>query len=655
MASLTFLGGPTCDFPAGITGFDLAKAAPHSLGKNAIAMKLNGDLVDLHTVITEDATVEFFTRESPEGLSLIRHTCSHVLAEAVQKLYPCTKLTIGPSIKDGFYYDFYCGSGSFTIEQLPVIEEAMREIISRDKPLVRQTVSREEAIEIFRDKGEDFKVKLVSDIPVDQSVKIYHQGDWYDLCQGPHVTSVGQVGQHFKLTKVSGAYWRGDSSNPMLSRIYGTAWATEDDLKDHMRALERAEKCDHRRLGTELDLFHCQEEGPGVVFWHRKGWTIFQVITDYLRRRLGRDYEEVSTPQVLNKSLWEASGHLEWYRDNMFSVESMEDKEENDHCFVLKPMNCPGHLQLFKHRLRSYRDLPMRLAEFGVVHRDEPSGAMHGLMRVRGFTQDDAHIFCTKQQMFEECLKLHELVLSIYKDFGFTGITVKLSTRPEKRIGSDESWDRAEQIMTEVFQEVSKGSVDDLRFAIQPGEGAFYGPKFEYTLTDALGREWQCGTIQIDFNLPNRFGVSYVDADGVRKEPVLIHRAVFGSVERFIGILIEHYGGNFPLWLAPVQVVIAGLTPDVTPYVQEIAERCIKAKLRIETDTRNETISYKVREHHFKKIPVVFVVGRREVENRSVSIRRLGQSERETTSLDEAIKGLSEQAFPPDLMRDTTV
>src|SRR5437879_5129421 len=500
----------------------------------------------------------------------------------------------------------------------------MREIIARDKPFTKEVWDREKTKKVFRDKGEGFKVELIDAIPEDQSLKIYKQGEWFDLCRGPHMTSTGKVGSAFKLMKVAGAYWRGDSNNPMLTRIYGTAFAKQEELDAYLKQIEEAEKRDHRRLGRELDLFHFQEEGPGVVFWHPKGLAIFQALIAYMRRRLAGEYSEVNAPQILDKALWETSGHWDWYRENMFAAQSAGDEAEDKRWFALKPMNCPGHVQIFKHGLKSYRDLPLRLAEFGVVHRYEPSGAMHGLMRVRGFTQDDAHIFCTEEQLAEECLKINDLILSVYSDFGFTGdLMVKLSTRPEKRVGTDEMWDHAERVMATVLSQIeAQGHNGRIKTAINPGEGAFYGPKFEYVLRDAIGRDWQCGTTQVDFNLPERFGAFYIDADGSKKAPVMVHRAICGSMERFIGILIEHFAGNFPLWLAPVQAVVTTITSEGDEYAKVVAAAARRAGLRVELDLRNEKINYKVREHSLAKIPALLVVGKKEAEAHSVSIRR---------------------------------
>ncbi len=650
MISLTFPDGAARSYPAGTSGADIAAAISKSLAKKAVAVTLDGALADLAEPIAADAKIEIVTRDDPRALELIRHDCSHVMAEAVQELWPGTQVTIGPVIENGFYYDF-ARNAPFTTEDLPVIEAKMREIIARDRPFTKEVWSRDEAKRVFAAKGEAYKVELVDAIPADQDVKIYKQGEWFDLCRGPHMPSTGRIGGAFKLMKVAGAYWRGDSNNPMLTRIYGTAWHDEKALAAYLHRLEEAEKRDHRRLGREMDLFHFQEEGPGTVFWHPKGWTLFQELVAYMRRRLKADYDEVNAPQVLDHSLWETSGHWGWYKENMFKVQSAGDETKDERIFALKPMNCPGHVQIFKHGLKSYRDLPMRLAEFGAVHRYEPSGALHGLMRVRGFTQDDAHIFCTEEQMAAECLKINDLILSTYADFGFGEIIVKLSTRPEKRVGSDAVWDHAEEVMMRVLKEIEEASGGRIKTGILPGEGAFYGPKFEYTLSDAIGREWQCGTTQVDFNLPERFGAFYVDADGQKKTPVMIHRAICGSMERFTGILIEHFAGHFPLWLAPAQVVVATITSDADDYAGEVVAALKAAGLRAEVDLRNEKINLKVREHSLAKVPVLLVAGKKEAAERTLSIRRLGSSAQTSGSLDEVVAALVAEATPPDIRR----
>ncbi|AFL52019.1 threonyl-tRNA synthetase [Sinorhizobium fredii] len=647
--SLTFPDGSVREFAAGTTGRYVAESISKSLAKKAVAIALDGELRDLSDPVA-GGKIEIVTREDKRALELIRHDAAHVMAEAVQELWPGTQVTIGPVIDNGFYYDF-AKNEPFTPDDLPVIEKKMKEIIARNQPFTKEIWSRDKAKEVFAAKGESYKVELVDAIPEGQDLKIYYQGDWFDLCRGPHMASTGQIGTAFKLMKVAGAYWRGDSNNPMLTRIYGTAWHTQEELDQYLHVLAEAEKRDHRRLGREMDLFHFQEEGPGVVFWHGKGWRIFQSLVAYMRRRLEVDYQEVNAPQVLDKSLWETSGHWGWYRDNMFKVTVAGDETDDDRVFALKPMNCPGHIQIFKHGLKSYRELPVRMAEFGAVHRYEPSGALHGLMRVRGFTQDDAHIFCTDEQMAAECLKINDLILSVYDDFGFKEIVVKLSTRPDKRVGSDALWDRAEAVMTDVLNTIEAQSEGRIKTGILPGEGAFYGPKFEYTLRDAIGREWQCGTTQVDFNLPERFGAFYIDKDSEKRQPVMIHRAICGSMERFLGILLENYAGHMPLWISPLQVVVATITSDADDYGREVAARLREAGLTVETDFRNEKINYKVREHSVTKVPVIVVCGKREAEERSVNIRRLGSQAQTAMTLEEAVATLSSEAMAPDLKR----
>ena len=650
MITLTFPDGAARQFPPSVTGLEIAKGISPSLAKRTVAMAIDGAVQDLADPIERDARIEFLGRDDPRALELIRHDAAHVLAEAVQELHPGTQVTIGPVIENGFFYDF-ARNEPFTPADFPAIEAKMREIIARDAPFTKEVWSREQAKQFFRDKGEMFKVELVDAIPDGESVKMYAQGAWKDLCRGPHMTSVGKIGDAFKLTKVAGAYWRGDHRNPMLTRIYATAFAKREELDAHLHQLEEAEKRDHRRIGREMDLFHFQEEGPGVVFWHGKGWTMFQQLVAYMRRRLAADYEEVNAPQLLDKSLWETSGHWGWYKENMFAATSAGEHTEDKRVFALKPMNCPGHIQIFKHGLKSYRDLPIRMAEFGAVHRYEPSGALHGLMRVRGFTQDDAHIFCTDAMMAAECLKINELILTTYADFGFESFTVKLSTRPEKRVGGDELWDRAETVMTGVLERIARESGGKIKIGFNPGEGAFYGPKFEYTLRDAIGRDWQCGTTQIDFNLPERFGAFYIDANGEKTTPVMIHRAICGSMERFLGILIENFAGHFPLWLAPEQVVVCPITSEADGYAQEVVAAAFARGLRARADLRNEKISYKVREHSLAKVPVILAVGKREAEARQVSVRRLGSPAQTTMGLEEALAALGAEATPPDLVR----
>lgn len=649
--NLTFPDGARRDYPNGITGFDIAKGISPSLAKRTVAMALDGALADLSDPIEKDARIEFVSRDDPRALELIRHDAAHVLAEAVQELWPGTQVTIGPVIENGFYYDF-ARNEPFTPDDLPVIEKKMKEIIARDKPFTKEVWSREQTKKVFADKGEYFKVELVDAIPEDQQIKIYKQGDWFDLCRGPHMTSVGKVGNAFKLMRVAGAYWRGDSNNPMLSRIYGTAFAKQEDLDAYLKQMEEAEKRDHRKLGREMDLFHFQEEGPGTVFWHANGWTIFQEIIAYMRRRLKGDYQEVNAPQMLDKSLWETSGHWQWYRESMFAAQSAGDEAEDKRWFAIKPMNCPGHVQIYKHGLKSYRELPIRLAEFGIVHRYEASGAMHGLLRVRAFTQDDAHIFCTEDQLAEECLKINDLILSTYADFGFEGdLVVKLSTRPEKRVGTDAAWDHAEGVMRNVLARIAKDN-NRIKTAVNPGEGAFYGPKFEYVLRDAIGRDWQCGTTQVDFNLPERFEAFYIAPDGSKQTPVMVHRAICGSLERFLGVVLEHYAGHLPLWLAPKQAVVCTITQDADAYAADVMAAARKAGLRADADLRNEKINYKVREHSLAKVPVLLVVGKKEAETRQVSIRRLGSDKSQVMSLDDALKLLTDEALPPDVKRE---
>jgi len=652
---LIFPDGAERKFPAGTAGADIAASISKSLAKKAVAFSLDGKLYDLadapRTPGGKALPFALLTREDPRALELIRHDCAHVLAEAVQELFPGTQVTIGPVIENGFYYDF-ARNKPFTLEELPLIEKKMREIIARNKPFTKQVWPREKAKQVFADKGENYKVELVDAIPEGEDVKIYAQGDWFDLCRGPHMTSTGQIGNAFKLMKVAGAYWRGDSNNPMLTRIYGTAFATEKELKAYLTMLEEAEKRDHRRLGREMDLFHFQEEGPGVVFWHARGWKMFQNLVSYMRRRLDEhDYMEVNAPQVLDKSLWETSGHWGWYRDNMFKVTPAGDDTDDNRLYALKPMNCPGHVQIFKHGLKSYRDLPIKMAEFGAVHRYEPSGSLHGLMRVRGFTQDDAHIFCLPEQLADECLAINDLILSTYADFGFNEITVKLSTRPEKRVGSDALWDKAEGIMSDVLKQIEERAHGKIKTSILPGEGAFYGPKFEYTLRDAIGREWQCGTTQVDFNLPERFGAFYIDKDSEKQRPVMIHRAICGSMERFLGILIENFAGHLPLWFAPSQVVVATITSDADDYAKKAVKMLKEAGLSASADLRNEKISYKIREHSLQKVPVILVCGKHEAEEGTVNIRRLGSKEQEERRLSEVVANLAQEATPPDIAR----
>src|SRR6266496_2259187 len=642
MVALTFPDGARREYPKGTTGLDIAKGISPSLAKRTVAMALDGELTDLSDPIERDAKIEFLTREDPRALELIRHDAAHVLAEAVQTLWPGTQVTIGPVIENGFYYDFFRNQ-PFAPEDFDAIEKKMREIIARDKPFTKEVWSREQAKRVFRDKGELFKVELIDAIPEDQEIKIYKQGDWFDLCRGPHMTSTGKVGNAFRLMKVAGAYWRGDSNREMLSRIYGTAFAKQEELDAYLKQLEEAEKRDHRRLGREMDLFHFQEEAPGSAFWHPKGWALYQILENYIRRRQDEaGYVEVNSPQLMDASLWIASGHMEKYRELMFLTERRDDDERS---YVIKPMNCPGHVQIFKHGLKSYRDLPLKIAEFGKVHRFEPSGALHGLMRVRAFTQDDAHVFITEGQIAEESLKINDLILSIYQDFGFSDVTIKFSDRPEKRIGEDAIWDKSEAALMAALKSSGRP------WTLNRGEGAFYGPKLEYVLRDAIGRDWQCGTVQVDLNLPGRLGAFYIDEHSNKVTPVMLHRAMFGSLERFTGILIEHYAGHFPLWLTPVQAVICTITSDADDYARAALHAAKRAGLRVEADLRNEKITYKVREHSVAKIPVLLVVGKKEAADGTVSIRRLGSQAQTVVPLEKALSMLAEEAIAPDLKR----
>ena len=645
MVALTFPDGARRDYPPGTTGLDVAKGISPSLAKRTVAMALDGGLADLSNPIERDAKIEFVSREDPRALELIRHDAAHVLAEAVQSLWPGTQVTIGPVIENGFYYDFFRNQ-PFTLEDLPVIEKKMKEIVARDKPFTKEIWSREQAKKIFGDKGENFKVELIDAIPADQSLKIYKQGDWFDLCRGPHMTSTGKVGNAFRLMKVAGAYWRGDSKNPMLTRIYGTAFAKQEELDTYLKQIEEAEKRDHRRLGREMDLFHFQEEAPGSVFWHSKGWTLFQALENYIRRRQHESgFIEVNSPQLMDRELWVTTGHLPTYADMMFLTAEHGDDER---VYAIKPMNCPGHVQIFKNGLKSYRDLPLKIAEFGKVHRFEPSGALHGLMRVRAFTQDDAHIFITESQIADEVLKINNQILSIYQDFGFDDVRIKFSNRPDKRIGEDAIWDKAEAALMAALKASGRP------WTLNKGEGAFYGPKLEYVLRDAIGREWQCGTVQVDLNMPGRLGAFYIDEHSDKVTPVMLHRAMFGSMERFTGILIEHYAGHLPLWLSPVQAVVTTITSDADDYGREVVEAARKLGLRVEADLRNEKINYKVREHSLAKVPALLVVGKKEAAERLVSIRRLGSEGQQVMPLDAALKALADEAVPPDVRRQKT-
>ncbi|MGF7210804.1 threonyl-tRNA synthetase [Skermanella aerolata] len=634
--AVTLPDGSVRDYDAPVTGLQIAESIGKRLAKDALAVKIDGSLRDLTTSITTDSAVEIVTRDHADTLGLIRHDAAHVMAEAVQALYPGTQVTIGPAIANGFYYDF-ARPDPFTPDDLEKIEAKMREIISRDARFVREVWDRDEAIRFFEDRGEKYKAELIRDLPGTEDISVYRQGEWLDLCRGPHMPSTGRIGQGFKLTKVAGAYWRGDHRNAMLQRIYGTAWRDEKELKAYLHQLEEAEKRDHRRLGREMDLFHLQEEAVGAVFWHDKGYTLWRTLENYIRARLERTgYLEVKTPQLIDRALWVASGHWEKFREAMFTTNSDEEK-----VLALKPMNCPAHVQIYRQGIKSYRDLPLRMAEFGSCHRNEPSGSLHGIMRVRAFTQDDAHIFCTPEQITSESIAFCDLLLSVYKDLGFTDVSVKFSDRPATRAGTDEVWDRAEGALREAIEAAG------LPYTMNPGEGAFYGPKLEFVLRDAIGRDWQCGTLQVDFVLPERLDAEYVGEDGVRHRPVMLHRAILGSMERFIGMLIEHYAGKFPLWLAPLQVVVATITNDADEYGAEVLKQLRQAGIRAVLDTRNEKINFKVREHSLAKVPLMVVVGRREADERTVALRRLGGKDQEVLALDAAVNTIVAEAGSP--------
>jgi threonyl-tRNA synthetase len=634
--TITLPDGSKRDFDGSVTGAALAADIGPGLAKAALAIRLDGEVRDLAWLIDCDAEVSIITRKDEDALELVRHDAAHVMAQAVQELYPGTQVTIGPSIENGFYYDF-AREEPFTPEDLEKIERRMKEIISADEPFVREVLDRDAAIRLFTGMGEKYKAELIEGLPAGEDVSIYRQGKWFDLCRGPHLPSTGKVGTGFKLLKLAGAYWRGDSRNPMLQRIYGTAWRDEKELAAHLHRLEEAEKRDHRRLGREMDLFHFQEEAMGSAFWHAKGWTLYRAIESYMRTRLdAAGYQEVKTPMLYDRVLWEKSGHWEKFREHMFTVDT-----EDERTLAVKPMNCPGHVQIFRQGIKSYRDLPLRMAEFGSCHRYEPSGALHGLMRVRSFVQDDAHIFCTEDQVTSETRAFCDLLQTVYADFGFTDVVVKFSDRPEVRAGDDAVWDKAESAL--------KAAVDEagLDYTLNPGEGAFYGPKLEFVLRDAIGRDWQCGTLQVDFVLPERLDADYVGVDGNKQRPVMLHRAILGSFERFIGILIENYAGRMPLWLAPVQVVVATITSAADGYAQEVAEALAAAGIRAELDIRNEKINYKVREHSLAKVPAIMVVGAQELEARSVALRRLGGKDQELLALDDAVARLKQESAPP--------
>jgi len=641
MPAITLPDQSVRHFDAPVTGTTVAEAIGPGLARAALAMKLDGKLVDLATEIEHDADVMFVTRRDPEALELIRHDAAHVLAEAVQELYPGTQVTIGPAIADGFYYDF-ARNEPFTPEDFAPIEAKMREIMARGAKFIRQEIDRDDAIRFFQDKGEKYKAEIIQDLPRGETISLYRQGDWVDLCRGPHMRSTADIGGAFKLMKVAGAYWRGDHRNAMLSRIYGTAWRDQKELDAYLHMLEEAERRDHRRIAKEMDLFHLQEEAAGSVFWHPKGWKLYRTAEAYMRRRLdAAGYQEVKTPQLLDRVFWERSGHWENYRQNMF----IANVDQENKTLAVKPMNCPCHVQIFRQGIRSYRELPLRFAEFGSCHRYEASGALHGLMRVRAFTQDDAHIFCTEAQIAEEGARFVPLLASIYRDFGFPEFSVKFSDRPPQRAGSDEVWDRAEAALQQACVTAGVEAIPN------PGDGAFYGPKLDFSLRDAIGREWQCGTFQVDLVLPERLGAEYVAEDGSRRTPVMLHRAILGSFERFLGVLIEHYAGRFPLWLAPVQAVVATIVSDADGYAEEVAGVLRKAGLEVALDVSNQKINAKVREHSLAHVPVLLVVGRREAEQRTVALRRLGSAAQEVLPLDEAVRVLADEAAPPDLKR----
>ena len=630
MPTITLPDGNNLEFPNKITGLEVAEKISKSLAKQAMIVSVDGQLKDLDYIIDKDCSVKIYTSKNEEGLETIRHDTAHILAMAVQELFPGTQVTIGPVIENGFYYDF-ARKEPFTEDDLKKIEDKMKEIVDRDVVTKREVWSREKAIEHFKKKGEIYKAELIENIPQGEEVSIYFHGDWHDLCRGPHLSSTGKIGKYFKLMKVSGAYWRGDSNNEMLQRIYGTSWATQKDLDAYLKRLEEAEKRDHRRLGREMDLFHFREESPGSVFWHEKGWALFQKLINYMRARQdAAGYKEVNTPEVLDRLLWEKSGHWEKYGENMYTSETPDEK-----VFAIKPMNCPGHIQVFNQGLKSYRDLPLRITEFGKVHRYEPSGALHGLLRVRAFTQDDAHIFCSEDQITSECLNVTNLILDIYKDLGFENVILKYADRPEVRVGDDEVWDKAEASLLEAVK------ASKLEYSINKGEGAFYGPKIEFVLRDAIGRDWQCGTLQVDLNLPGRLDASYVDKDGTKKVPVMLHRALFGSLERFIGILIEHYAGKFPFWISPLQTVVIPITEEFDDYAIQVSKKIKQAGMSSYVDLKKHNLNYKIRDHSLAKIPLLLICGKKEVDSNSVTIRRLDSNKQENMDLNLFLKTFS--------------
>ena len=630
MPIITLPDGNNLTFPDKVTGQDVAEKISKSLAKQAMVISVDGDLKDLDFLIEKDCSIKIFTSKNLEGLETIRHDTAHILAMAVQELFPGTQVTIGPVIENGFYYDF-ARKEPFTEDDLEKIENKMKEIVDRNEITKREVWERNKAISHFKEKGETYKAELIEAIPENEDVTIYFHGDWHDLCRGPHLSSTGKIGKFFKLTKVSGAYWRGDSKNEMLQRIYGTSWATQKDLDEHLKRIEEAEKRDHRKLGKEMDLFHFREESPGSVFWHEKGWALFQKLINYMRgRQDAAGYKEVNTPEILDRQLWEKSGHWEKYGENMYISETPDEK-----IFAIKPMNCPGHIQVFNQGLKSYRDLPLRITEFGKVHRYEPSGALHGLLRVRAFTQDDAHIFCSEDQITSECLEVTNLILDIYKDLGFKNVILKYADRPEVRVGDDEVWDKAEASLLEAVK------ASKLEYSINKGEGAFYGPKIEFVLRDAIGRDWQCGTLQVDLNLPGRLDASYVDKDGSKKVPVMLHRALFGSLERFIGILIENYAGKFPFWISPLQTMVIPISEEFNDYAIKVSKKIKDIGISSSVDLKNNNLNYKIRDHSLAKIPVLLICGKKEVDSNSVTIRRLDSNKQENMDIDQFLKTFS--------------
>jgi threonyl-tRNA synthetase len=630
MPNITLPDGNSLSFPKKVTGLEIAEKISKSLAKQALIISVDGEQKDLDYIIEKDCSVKIHTSKDKEGLETIRHDTAHIAAMAVQELFPGTQVTIGPVIDNGFYYDF-ARKEPFTEEDLEKIEKKMKEIVDRDEITKREVWERNKAVKHFKDKGEIYKAELIESIPEGEDVSIYFHGEWHDLCRGPHLSSTGKIGKYFKLMKVSGAYWRGDSNNEMLQRIYGTSWSNQKDLDNYLKRLEEAEKRDHRKLGKEMDLFHFREESPGSVFWHEKGWALFQKLINYMRNRQNEaGYKEVNTPEILDRLLWEKSGHWEKYGENMYTSETPDEK-----VFAIKPMNCPGHIQVFNQGLKSYRDLPLRISEFGKVHRYEPSGALHGLLRVRAFTQDDAHIFCSEDQIANECLTVTNLILDIYKELGFENVILKYADRPEVRVGSDEVWDKAEASLLDAVK------ASKLEYSINKGEGAFYGPKIEFVLRDAIGRDWQCGTLQVDLNLPERLGASYVDKDGSKKIPVMLHRALFGSLERFIGILIEHYAGKFPFWISPLQTVVIPVSDEFNDYAIDVSNKLKLSGITSITDTKNNNLNYKIRDHSLAKVPLLLICGKKEVDSNSVTIRRLDSNKQENMELNSFIKTYS--------------